>query len=127
MNLYYFINGYRSHWVRWNFLFVMFHENEVRDVYTLSVITCSATQHVLQVNNRNNRTRCEICSKLTIKTPERHHWCRSGVFIGNFEHISHLVLVFSIVKFKHVNTGWVAPCQIPMIQFYSKNSSATFS
>ena len=26
--------------------------------------------YVLKVNNRNTRTRCEICSKLTIKTPE---------------------------------------------------------
>ena len=26
---------------------------------------------VLTINNRNTRTRCEICSKLTIKTPER--------------------------------------------------------
>ena len=25
----------------------------------------------LVINNRNSRTRCEICSKLTIKTPER--------------------------------------------------------
>ena len=33
-------------------------------------------------------------SKLTIKTPERRYWRRSGVFIVNFEHISHLVLVF---------------------------------
>ena len=32
------------------------------------------------------------CSKLTIKTPERRQLCRSGVFIVNFEHISHLVL-----------------------------------
>ena len=29
----------------------------------------------LKVNNRNTRTRCEICSKLTKKTPERRH-CR---------------------------------------------------
>ena len=32
---------------------------------------------LLKVNNRN-RTRCEICSKLTIKTPERRlapFWC----------------------------------------------------
>ena len=41
--------------------------------------------YLLKVNNRNTRTRCEICSKLTIKTP--------GVFIVNFEHISHLALV----------------------------------
>ena len=25
-------------------------------------------------------------SKLAIKTPDRRHWCRSGVFIVNFEH-----------------------------------------
>ena len=39
--------------------------------------------YLFKVNNRNTRTRCEICSKLTIKTPER----RSGVFIVNFENI----------------------------------------
>ena len=27
--------------------------------------------YLLKVNNRNNRTRFKICSKLTIKTPER--------------------------------------------------------
>ena len=43
------------------------------ETYTLSVITCSASQHVLQVNNRNTRTGSEICSKLTIKIPERRH------------------------------------------------------
>ena len=37
---------------------------------------------------------CEICSKLTIKTQGQRHWHRSGVFIVNFEHISHLLLVF---------------------------------
>ena len=29
--------------------------------------------YLLKVNNRNTRTRYEICSKLTIKTPERRH------------------------------------------------------
>ena len=67
--------------------------------------------YLLKVNNRNTRTRCEICSKLTINTPERRLLIplktsenqrfsdvfrgikrrRSGVFIVNFEHISHLV------------------------------------
>ena len=28
---------------------------------------------MFKVNNRNTTTRCEICSKLTIKTSERHH------------------------------------------------------
>ena len=53
--------------------------------------------YLLKVNNRNTRTRCEICSKLTINTPERRHWRRSGVFLVNFEHISHLVLVFLLL------------------------------
>ena len=46
--------------------------NEV--IETQLVITC------FKVNNKNTRTRCEICSKL--------------LFIVNFEHISHFVLVF---------------------------------
>ena len=58
---------------------------------------------MFNVNNRNTRTRCEITSKFTIKTPERRHWRRTGVFIVNFEHISHLVL---IVNFEQVNAGW---------------------
>ena len=51
-----------------------------------------AGNHMLKFNNKNTRTRCEICSKLTIKKSKRHQWRRSGVFIVNFEHISHLVL-----------------------------------
>ena len=34
------------------------------------------------------------CSKLTIETLE---WRRSGIFIVNFEHIPHLVLVFLLL------------------------------
>ena len=34
--------------------------------------------YMLKVNSKNTRARCGICSKLTIKTPERR---RSGVFI----------------------------------------------
>ena len=40
---------------------------------------------------------CEICSKLTVKTPEQRHWRRLGVFIVNFEHVSHLAHSVSIV------------------------------
>ena len=56
-----------------------------------------AGNYMLKVNNRNTRTWCEICSKLTTKTTERHHWLRSGVFIVNLEHISHLVLIFLLL------------------------------
>ena len=49
-----------------------------------------AGNYMFKVNNRNTRTRWEICSKLTIKAPERRYWRRS-------EHISHLVLVFLLL------------------------------
>ena len=58
-------------------------------------------------NNRNTRIKCEIYSKLTIKTPERRQWRSSGVFIVNFEHISHLVLVFLLLTLSSVNPGKV--------------------
>ena len=53
--------------------------------------------YMFKVKNRNARTRCEISSKLTIKTPERPQWHRSGVVIVNFEHISHPFLPFLIL------------------------------
>ena len=48
----------------------------------------------LKVKNRNTRTICEICSKLTIITPERRQWRLSGVYIVNSEQISRIVLCF---------------------------------
>ena len=61
---------------------------------TRGKIPISVGIYMFKVNNRNTRKKCEICSKLTIKTPQRLHWRRSGVFIVNFQHISHLVLLF---------------------------------
>ena len=40
-----------------------------------------ANIYLFKVNNRNTRKRCEICSKLIIKIPERRHWPLSGVFV----------------------------------------------
>ena len=53
--------------------------------------------YLSEVDDRNTRTKREICSKLTIKTPERRQWHRSGVFIVNFKHLSHFVLVFLLL------------------------------
>ena len=64
---------------------------------TLEICSCPAGIHQLKVSYRNTRTRCEIYSKLTIKIPERRQWRRSGIFIVNFEHILHLVLVFLLL------------------------------
>ena len=61
------------------------------NVLTLQIILRNypANIYLFKVNNRNSRKRCEICSKLTIKTP--------GVFIVNFKHISHLFLLFLLL------------------------------
>ena len=53
--------------------------------------------YLLKVNYRNTRARCEICSKLTIKTSEWSHCCCSAGSIANFEHISCLVQVFLLL------------------------------
>ena len=52
---------------------------------------------LLKVNNKNTRTECEICSELTVKTPERRQWIPSGVYIVNFEHILYFALVFLLL------------------------------
>ena len=53
--------------------------------------------YMFKVNNGKTRTRCEIWSNLTIATSERPQSRHSCVFIVNFEHISHLVLVFLLL------------------------------
>ena len=67
-----------------------------KGVISIEWANIQANIYMFKVNNKNARVRCEICSKLTIKT-ERRHWCRSNVFIVNFEHIPHLVLVFLLL------------------------------
>ena len=65
-------------------------------LYTLRNNICTiknnspTNNHLMIVNNSYTRKRCEICSTLTIKTPE----CCSTIFIVNFEHISHFFLLF---------------------------------
>ena len=58
---------------------------------------CPANIYLFKVKNRNTRKKCEIFLKLIIKTPEQRRWRRSGVFIVNFENISHLFLLFLLL------------------------------
>ena len=88
-------------WNSWNVSqmnksFEVLQRNKTFDVVHLLVLELWINPvgiYLLKVNNGNTRARCEICSQLTIKTPE----CRSGVFTVKFEHISHLVLVFLLL------------------------------
>ena len=81
-----------------------------------------ANIYLFKVNIRNTRKRCEICSKLMIKTPERRQWRRFGVSIVNFdvvlvffffvncEYIWHHFLVFPLLTLNKQNVSWVTPC-----------------
>ena len=51
-------------------------------------------------------TKSEICSKLTIKTPERRQCRRFGVFTVNFLTYFTPCSSVSIVNFEHVIAGW---------------------
>ena len=52
---------------------------------------------MFKVNDRNTKAICEVYPKLTIKTPKGHHGRLSSHFIVNFEHISHLILMFRLL------------------------------
>ena len=62
--------------------------------------------YLFKVNNGNTIRRFEICSKLTIKTPEWHQWGRSGVFMVNSEHIKHLFPVFYCWLWTSTYVSW---------------------
>ena len=46
-------------------------------------------------------------SKVTIKPPKRRQWRYfGGLFIVNFEHMSHLCFTVYMVNFEQVNVSW---------------------
>ena len=83
--------------------------------YNMMQLLWSATTHpagcyIFKTSNRNTRTSCEICLKLTIKTPELRQWHHSGrhhndvigvvlvsllltlnIFHSLFVHFSHII------------------------------------
>ena len=44
---------------------------EVSEEHIIIIAFCPTDIYLLKVNSRNTRTRCEICSKLIVKTLER--------------------------------------------------------
>ena len=85
------------------FIFILNERN-----YYILIVNYTANICLFKVNNRNTRKRFEICLKLSMITPERRHWRHSGVFIVNFDHISHLFSGVSIIDFEQVNGSRVS-------------------
>ena len=63
--------------------------------------------YLFKVNNGDTRTICEIWSVKTLKTPELRQWRCFVVLIVNFEHISHIVLVFPLLTWKETSFWWL--------------------
>ena len=49
-----------------------------------NLISIPAGNYMFKVKNRNTRTRCEICSKLTMKIPERRQWLKPKILLSYF-------------------------------------------
>ena len=58
--------------------------------------SCPAGIYLLKVSNRNTRTRCEICSKLTIKAPERRLGFLRSCFAGLMAAIFYFIFVLNL-------------------------------
>ena len=59
-----------------------------------------AGNYTFKVNNRKTRTKCDICSKLTIKTQSVFHKPISQTYFTPPSSVF-------IVKFKNINADWV--------------------
>ena len=106
--------------VSWLIHLFQVNNNGTRMTQTDATLATLENIYLFKMNNRNTKKRCEICSTLTMKTPERRHWPRSGVFIVNFEHILHLFLMFLLLI-------WTSKCLLGIVDFektYSVQHSA---
>ena len=60
------------------FAFIWLLGNQVNNVWVIlvrfSTFSMPGGNYMFKVNNINNRTRCEVCAKLTMKIPERRQW-----------------------------------------------------
>ena len=52
--------------------------------------------YLFKVNNKNTRIRYQICSKLTIKTPERHLWY---CFHFSYEIVTIIIIIIVVLAF----------------------------
>ena len=77
------------------------------NVKTIDILKSSnrANKYMLKVHNWSTKRRWEICSKLAIKTPDRRHWPRSGVFIVNFTYFTRYSIT-SNVDFEQVDVSY---------------------
>ena len=71
-----------------------------------SVSRFKRTQQTFACLKSTTKTKFEICSQITIKILERHHWHRSNVFILNLVQLLQLFLVLHLITLNTGNSLW---------------------
>ena len=74
-------------------------ENQKRNI-DLKWVDYPVGNYMVKVNNRNARTRCGICLKLTIKTPKSLFYCSLGTYLTPYSSVF-------IVNFEQINADFV--------------------
>ena len=126
--------------IRWNYIILLSFRyfanklichNHLDIVFTKVRNTIPTDNYMFKVNNRNTRTRCEICSKLTIKIPERRHW---RLFICLFIYLycsiwpsAALVTIFKSFARPHLDYGDVLYDQAFNSAFQNKLESIQYN
>ena len=56
--------------------------------------------YLFKLNNRNSRKRCKICSNLTIKTPDQHHfwWPEKTIINSGWIYRRKLIIIATITN-----------------------------
>ena len=82
--------------------------------------------YLVKVNNRNTRTRCEICSKLTIKTPEPRQCYNKNRQISRK---TKRVIFYQICRLLHRNITGIGLHRrfFPMASFFQEHILKTAS
>ena len=96
-----------------NSFFPKISKNALVQIFVTPLCHChGAIPHLLiESPQRNTKWICDVCSKLTIKTPEQCQWYCSGVSILNFEHISHLSWCFHCWI-------WTSKCRLGSLLYF---------
>ena len=81
----------------------------------LEMLVNPANIYLFKFNNKNSKNRCEICSKLTIETPERRlmYFTPFDVLMYFWTYFTPFSAV-SVVDFEQVNISWDANNAFPV-------------
>ena len=85
-------------------MYTNFEKNKSSNPWKLCLVNLNykfpANIYLLKVNTGNTGAIRKICSKLTIMSPQQPQWWHSGVSFVNFEQISFIGLLFSLLTLK---------------------------